>query len=69
MFREFPIKPFGLPRLLNSASHSAPGLPSHVTGLGWGFGSSRGKSMRSPGGKSYYASLPPPQLPVLRDLA
>lgn len=31
MFREFPIKPFGLPKLPNSTSHSAPGLPSHVT--------------------------------------
>lgn len=41
---------------------------SLVTWWGWCC-STRGKLMRSPGGRGHYASLPPPQFPVLRDLA
>lgn len=59
-------QPLWLARSANNSSHSPPGFPGHVIGV---VQSTRGKRMRSPGGGGCYTSLPPPQLPVMCDLA
>ena len=59
-------QPLRLARSPNNTSHSPPGFPRHVIGV---VQSKRGERMRSPGGGGCFSSLPPPKLPVMRDLA